>query len=129
MMNTRVKINLLLEDASMDCLFCKLTEGSIPSKKVFENDRVLAFHDIAPAAPVHILIIPKKHIATMNDVTEEDDALIAELFTVARQIAKEQGIAESGYRLVNNCNSEGGQVVYHLHIHLLGGHQMKALAD
>ena len=72
----------------MDCLFCKIAEGSIPSKKVFENDRVLAFHDIAPAAPVHILIIPKKHIATMNDVTEEDDALIAELFTVARQIAE-----------------------------------------
>ncbi|BBH21287.1 histidine triad nucleotide-binding protein [Paenibacillus baekrokdamisoli] len=113
----------------MDCLFCKIIEGAIPSKKVFENERIVAFHDIAPAAPVHILIIPKKHIATMNDVTEEDDALMAELFTVARQIAKEQGIADTGYRLVNNCNDEGGQVVYHLHIHLLGGHKMKALAD
>lgn len=104
----------------MDCIFCKLIEGAIPSKKVFENDRILAFHDIQPAAPVHILIIPKKHIATMNDVTDEDDEVIAEMFAVARQIAKEQGIAESGYRLVNNVNADGGQLVYHLHIHVLG---------
>jgi len=110
----------------MDCIFCKLVEGAIPSNKVFENDRILAFHDIQPAAPVHILIIPKKHIATMNDVTEEDDEVIAELFTVARQIAKEQGIAESGYRLVNNVNADGGQLVYHLHIHLLGGTKLSS---
>ncbi|WP_139994355.1 histidine triad nucleotide-binding protein [Paenibacillus paridis] len=105
----------------MDCLFCKIIEGTIPSKKVFENDRILAFHDIQPAAPVHILIIPKKHIPTMNEVTDDDAAVMAELFSVARQIAKEQGIADSGYRLVNNVNADGGQVVYHLHIHLLGG--------
>ncbi|MFD0586731.1 histidine triad nucleotide-binding protein [Paenibacillus sp. GCM10027627] len=111
----------------MDCIFCKIVEGSIPSNKVFENERVLAFQDIQPAAPVHILIIPKKHIPTMNDVAEEDGALIAELFAVARQIAKEQGIAEAGYRLVNNVNSEGGQVVYHLHIHLLGGKKLSGL--
>lgn len=112
----------------MDCIFCKIIDGSIPSKKVFENERIVAFHDIQPAAPVHILIIPKKHIPTMNDVSAEDDALIAEIFSVARQIAKEQGVDESGYRLVNNCNSEGGQVVYHLHVHLLGGRKLAGLA-
>lgn len=111
----------------MDCIFCKIVEGSLPSTKVFENDRVLAFQDIQPAAPVHILIIPKKHIPTMNDVETEDNELIGELFAVARQIAKEQGIAEAGYRLVNNVNDEGGQVVYHLHIHLLGGKRLGAL--
>ncbi|XEC96811.1 histidine triad nucleotide-binding protein [Paenibacillus tarimensis] len=111
----------------MDCLFCKIIEGSIPSRKVYENEKVLAFHDIQPAAPVHILIIPKKHIPTMNDVTDEDGDTIAEIFAAARHIAKEQGIAESGYRLVNNCNKEGGQVVYHLHVHLLGGKQLGPL--
>ncbi|SFI61657.1 histidine triad (HIT) family protein [Paenibacillus sp. UNC496MF] len=111
----------------MDCIFCGIIEGSIPSNKVFENDRVVAFRDIQPAAPVHILIIPKKHIPTMNDVTSEDDALMAELFAAARQIAGELGIAESGYRLVNNVNGDGGQVVYHLHLHLLGGTKLKGL--
>lgn len=111
----------------MDCIFCKIVEGSIPSKKVYETDSVFAFQDIQPSAPVHILIIPKKHIATMNDVQPEDSALIAELFEAARHIAKEQGIADAGYRLVNNVNSEGGQVVYHLHIHLLGGKKLGPL--
>lgn len=111
----------------MDCIFCKIVEGSIPSSKVYENDRLLAFRDIQPAAPVHILIIPKKHIPTMNDVAPEDDALIGELFAAARHIAKEQGIAEAGYRLVNNVNADGGQVVYHLHIHLLGGKKLGPL--
>ncbi|WP_168119305.1 histidine triad nucleotide-binding protein [Paenibacillus sp. HB172176] len=111
----------------MDCLFCKIIEGSIPSKKVFENERVLAFQDIQPAAPVHILIIPKKHIATMNDIETEDGALIGELFLTAKQIAEEQGIAEAGYRLINNVNKDGGQVVYHLHVHLLGGKKVGPL--
>lgn len=111
----------------MDCIFCKIVEGSIPSKKVFENEHVLAFQDIQPAAPIHILIIPKKHIPTMNDVSEEDTELIGELFAAARQIAKELGIAEAGYRLINNVNSDGGQVVYHLHIHLLGGQKLGPL--
>ena len=110
-----------------DCIFCKIIEGSIPSKKVMENEHVLAFHDIEPAAPVHVLIIPKKHIPTMNDVTEEDGATIAAVFAAARDIAAELGIAESGYRLINNCNKEGGQVVYHLHVHLLGGQAMGQL--
>ncbi|CAM3115995.1 histidine triad nucleotide-binding protein [Paenibacillus lupini] len=111
----------------MDCIFCKIIEGSIPSSKVYETENVIAFKDIQPAAPVHILIIPKKHIPTMNDVTEEDDSVIAELFAAAREIAKQQGIAESGYRLINNVNSDGGQVVYHLHIHLLGGEKLGSL--
>ncbi|MFD0715081.1 histidine triad nucleotide-binding protein [Paenibacillus sp. GCM10027626] len=108
----------------MSCIFCKIIAGELPSNKVFENERIVAFHDIQPAAPVHILIIPKKHIPTMNDVTAEDDALIGELFSVARQLAKQLGVDESGYRLVNNCNPDSGQLVYHLHIHLLGGEKL-----
>ncbi|MFD0958631.1 histidine triad nucleotide-binding protein [Paenibacillus chungangensis] len=111
----------------MDCIFCKIVEGSIPSSKVYENDSVVAFHDIQPAAPVHILIIPKKHIATMNDVAPEDHGLIGDIFAAARHIAQELGIAEDGYRLVNNVNSHGGQVVYHLHVHLLGGKKLGPL--
>ncbi|SDW88511.1 histidine triad nucleotide-binding protein [Paenibacillus sp. CF384] len=111
----------------MDCIFCKIIEGTIPSNKLFENERILAFRDIQPQAPVHTLIIPKKHIPTMNDVTDEDDAVMAELFAVARQLAKEQGIAESGYRVVNNCNGDSGQIVFHLHLHLLGGEKLKPL--
>jgi len=105
----------------MDCLFCKIIEGTIPSTKVYENDHVLAFKDIAPQAPVHIVIIPKKHIATMNDVTREDDVALAEIFAAARQIARDLGIADNGYRLINNTNKDGGQTVFHLHFHLLGG--------
>ncbi|TYP78014.1 histidine triad nucleotide-binding protein [Paenibacillus methanolicus] len=111
----------------MDCIFCKIVEGSIPSKKVFENERILAFHDIQPAAPVHVLIIPKKHIPTMNDVTGEDDAVMAEIFAASRQIAKELGVDESGYRLINNCNPDSGQIVYHLHFHLVGGRNLGPL--
>ena len=111
----------------MDCLFCKIIEGVVPSTKVYENEYVLAFKDIAPAAPVHILIIPKKHIATMNDVTRDDDIYMAEIFAAARHIAKEQGFDEAGYRLINNVNKDGGQVVYHLHFHVLAGKSMGPL--
>jgi len=111
----------------MDCLFCKIIEGTIPSTKVFENDHVLAFRDITPAAPTHILIIPKKHISTMNDVTREDDLVVAEIFAAARHIAEEEGYAEAGYRLINNVNADGGQVIYHLHFHLLAGKLMGPL--
>ncbi|MBJ6363101.1 histidine triad nucleotide-binding protein [Paenibacillus sp. GCM10012307] len=113
----------------MDCLFCKIIEGQIPSKKVFESDTVLAFYDIQPAAPEHVLIIPKKHIPTMNDVTDEDDAVVAEIFAAARQIAAKLGIAESGYRLINNCNKDSGQIVFHLHFHLLGGKKLGPLLN
>lgn len=111
----------------MDCIFCKIVEGSIPSQKVFENDDVLAFRDITPQAPVHLLIIPKKHIPTMNDVTEEDLPLIASIHRAAQQIAKEQGIANTGYRLINNCGKDSGQVVFHIHYHLLGGESLGQL--
>ncbi|RXZ77169.1 histidine triad nucleotide-binding protein [Paenibacillaceae bacterium] len=111
----------------MDCIFCKIVEGAIPSKKAFENEHVLAFHDIQPQAPVHVLIIPKKHIATMNDFTDADGERLAEIFSTAKQLARELGVAESGYRLINNCNEEGGQVVYHWHLHLLGGKQLGSL--
>ncbi|UUZ85501.1 histidine triad nucleotide-binding protein [Paenibacillus sp. P26] len=111
----------------MDCIFCKIVEGSIPSKKVLENEHVVAFHDIQPAAPVHILVIPKKHIPTMNDVQEADLPLIGEIHRAAQQVAQELGVAESGYRLVNNCGRDGGQVVFHLHYHVLAGEKLGGL--
>lgn len=107
-----------------DCIFCKIVEGALPSNKVFENDNIVAFHDINPEAPLHILIIPKKHIPSMNEVSDEDRALLGELLLTAPKIAKELGIAERGYRLANNCGPEGGQVVYHMHLHLLGGEKL-----
>jgi histidine triad (HIT) family protein len=110
-----------------ECIFCKIVDGSIPSKKVYEDDRILAFHDIQPAAPIHILLIPKKHFASMNAAGEEDWALIGHLHKAAQQVAKEQGIDESGYRLINNCGADSGQVVFHLHYHLLGGAKLGPL--
>lgn len=107
-----------------DCLFCKIVNGELPSTKVYEDERIVAFRDIDPQAKEHILFIPKKHIATMNDVEAEDWPLIADLLKAAQQTARDLGIADSGYRLVNNCNKEGGQVVYHLHVHLLGGESL-----
>lgn len=112
----------------MDCIFCKIVDGEIPAKKVMENDYVLAFHDIEPQAPVHILIIPKKHIPAMKDVKEEDFFLIGEIHKAAQSIARELGLEESGYRLVNNCGQDAGQVVFHLHYHLLGGGKLASLS-
>lgn len=111
----------------MDCIFCGIVQGSIPSRKIYEDDRVLAFHDIQPAAPVHALIIPKKHIASLNDATGDDWALIGEVNRVAQHIAKELGVAESGYRLINNCGKDSGQIVFHIHYHLLGGSKLGPL--
>ena len=111
----------------MDCLFCKIVQGDIPSKKVLENDRVLVFHDIQPAAPVHVLVIPKKHIPSMNEIQGEDLQLIADIHQAAKEAAKELGIDESGYRLINNCGRDGEQTVHHLHYHLLGGARLGAL--
>lgn len=111
----------------MDCIFCKIVDGSLPSKKVYETETVLAFHDIQPAAPVHILIIPKKHIASMNEAGPEDRETLGDVLLAARHIAGQLGIAESGYRLINNCGSDGGQVVYHVHFHLLGGEKLGGL--
>lgn len=105
-----------------DCLFCKMVRGEIEPDIVFENDHVLAFKDINPQAPVHVLIIPKRHITTMNEL--DDVYLGGEILKTAANLAKQLDIADDGYRTVFNCNSNGGQAVYHLHLHLLGGRQM-----
>jgi len=105
----------------MPTLFEKIIAGELPAAIVYRDDRVTAFRDIRPAAPTHILIVPNKPIPTANDVADEDEPLIGHLFTVARDLARQEGIAENGYRLIVNCNAHGGQEVYHLHVHLLGG--------
>lgn len=108
----------------MDCLFCKLVNGDIPAKILYQDDDVIAFEDIAPKAPTHFLVIPKRHISTLNDLTAEDAALVGKLPITAAKIAKDLGIAEDGYRVVMNCNEQGGQTVYHIHMHVLGGRAM-----
>ncbi len=107
-----------------DCLFCKMASGEISPDKVMESDDLLAFRDIAPQAPTHILIIPKRHIETTNDLGAEDARLVGGMVLMAREIAAAQGLDENGYRLVFNCNADGGQAVYHIHLHLLGGRAM-----
>ncbi len=104
-----------------DCLFCKIINKEIPSEVVYEDEKVLAFKDINPVAPHHILIIPKKHIATTFDLQAEDAALIGHMVITAQKIAKDLGLGENGFRLVNNCLKDGGQTVFHIHFHLLGG--------
>ncbi len=109
----------------MDCLFCKIISGEIPSKKVYEDDKVYAFYDISPAAPVHVLIIPKEHIPSANALTEENADVVGHIFAVAAKLAADLGVAEGGYRIVNNCGEDGGQTVHHLHFHLLGGRSLQ----
>ena len=104
-----------------DCIFCKIVANKAPAEILYRDDLVTAFRDIHPAAPVHILIVPNKHIPSIKELTEEDESLIGHLHLVAKQIAVEEGIAESGYRLITNTGHDGGQVVYHLHLHLIGG--------
>jgi len=108
----------------MDCLFCKIVNQEIPANIIYEDEHVLAFHDINPQAPFHALVIPKKHISTLNDISEADHTLVGALVGAAGKIAKEQGFAEDGYRTVFNCNTHGGQTVYHIHLHVLGGKAM-----
>ena len=108
----------------MDCLFCKIIAGDIPSAKVYEDDLVYAFRDIEPQAPVHILIIPKEHIASANELSGENASVVGHIFAVAAKIAKNEGIADGGYRIVNNCGDDGGQTVKHLHFHMLGGRSL-----
>ena len=103
----------------MDCLFCKIVAGEIPSSKVYEDDQILAFRDIAPVAPVHVLFIPKSHIAGVREITAENADVVAHIFTVFPQVAKELGITD--YRVVSNNGADAGQTVHHLHIHLIGG--------
>lgn len=107
-----------------DCLFCKMVAGEIKPAVVYENDQVLAFRDIRPQAPVHVLIIPKRHIPTLDDLSPDDLAIAGELLLAASQIAQREGLSEDGYRTVINCRAHGGQEVYHLHLHLLGGRRM-----
>ncbi len=107
-----------------DCLFCKIRDGEIPADIVFENDDVLAFNDVNPQAPVHLLIIPKKHISTVNDVDEDDQVLMGKLFSAAKTIARQRGVSDEGYRMVVNCNEGAGQAVFHIHMHLLAGRTM-----
>jgi histidine triad (HIT) family protein len=107
-----------------DDLFLKIINREIPADIIYETDDVLAFRDINPQAPLHALIIPKQHIATMNDLKPEHSELIGKLFLAAREIAESEGVAENGYRVVMNCNQDGGQAVYHIHLHILGGRQM-----
>ena len=106
-----------------DCLFCKIVAGDIPSTKVYEDETVLAFRDIAPQAPCHVLVIPKAHIADVNGITAENSAIVAHIFQVIPQIAKAEGL-ENGYRVVSNCGADAGQTVQHLHFHILGGKQL-----
>ena len=109
----------------MDCLFCKIAAGQIPSTKVYEDESILAFRDIAPMAPTHILVIPKCHIASVAEITSENSEVVRHIFEVIPQIAAAEGLA-NGYRVVSNCGSDAGQTVHHLHFHILGGKELSA---
>ncbi len=107
-----------------NCVFCKIIKGEIPSEKVYEDDEIFAFKDINPVAPIHILVIPKKHIETLLEVTEEDSKLIAKIYMAINKIAKDLGIEKDGFRVVANCGRDSGQEVMHIHFHLLAGQKM-----
>ncbi len=108
-----------------ECLFCKMVSGEIAPDKVYEDDDVLAFRDISPQAPHHLLVIPKEHIATLNDLEARHASLLGKMYLAVKAIAKQEGVSESGYRTVMNCNSDGGQTVYHIHLHMLAGRGMQ----
>jgi histidine triad (HIT) family protein len=108
----------------MSCLFCRIVAGEIPASKVYEDDRLLAFADINPQAPLHVLVVPKQHIATLNDLSGEHDALVGAMVRAAAKIAKEKGYDGAGYRTVFNCNAQAGQTVFHIHLHVLGGRSL-----
>tara|TARA_Y100001934_G_scaffold243984_1_gene301087 strand:- start:2748 stop:3092 length:345 start_codon:yes stop_codon:yes gene_type:complete len=110
-----------------DCLFCRIAGGAIPTDFEHEDNRVVAFRDINPQAPTHILIVPKRHIATVNDLATDDADLVGHMMLTARSLAENEGIAGPGYRLVVNCNPDGAQSVYHIHLHLMGGRQLRGL--
>ncbi len=110
-----------------NCIFCKIVNGDIPSAKLFENNRVIAFADLNPAAPFHALVIPRRHIATLDDLEEKDAPLFGEMTLVAQKLARQAGLAESGYRLIANCNADAGQIVFHIHLHVLGGRPLGGL--
>lgn len=107
----------------MDCLFCQIVEGKIPSKKIYEDDKILAFYDISPMAPVHVVVIPKEHISCADEINENNCQIVGYIFSKIPQMAKELGL-KNGYRIVNNCKEDGGQTVNHLHFHILGGKKL-----
>ena len=107
-----------------DCIFCRIVGGEIPAEKVYEDDTIVAFDDISPQAPVHVLVIPKRHVPTLNDIEPGDADLMGRLALAAIAVAKEKGLGDRGYRLVTNCLADAGQAVFHLHMHLLGGRTM-----
>ncbi len=111
-----------------DCIFCKIIKGEIPSTKVYSDEHATAFRDIQPAAPTHILIVPNRHIDSINAMTADDEQTVGYLFSVAKKIAAQEGIAEGGYRLIINTNADAGQTVFHIHLHLLGGRRMGVMA-
>lgn len=108
-----------------DCIFCKIAKGEIPCNMVYENDRILAFDDITPMAPVHVIIIPKQHIPTLMDISPENMGIIGDMFSAVEEVARIKKIDKRGFRTVINCNKEGGQVIFHLHLHVLGGEKLK----
>ena len=109
-----------MSDCCISCIFCKIVSGDIPAKRVFEDEHVVAFHDLNPQAPVHVLVIPRRHIASLDDAVEADGKLLGRLMLAAQRLADELGVA-GGYRVVNNCGASAGQSVFHIHLHLLGG--------
>ncbi len=111
-------------DADPECLFCRIVAGEIPAERLYQDDAVIAFRDVNPQAPFHCLVIPRRHIATLNDVTPDEAELVGRLLVVAARIASEHGHAEDGYRVAMNANHHGGQSVYHIHLHVLAGRQM-----
>ena len=106
------------------CLFCRIISGEIPSTKLYEDERLVAFKDIKPQAPMHVLVVPRQHVATLNDLGPQHDALVGEMVRRAAALAREHGYAESGYRTVFNCNADAGQTVFHIHLHVLAGRQL-----
>ena len=108
-----------------DCLFCRIAEREIPASLVYEDDRLVAFNDINPQAPMHVLIVPRRHIATLNDLSAGDDQIVGEMIRCAAAIARDRGVADQGYRTVFNCNAAAGQTVFHVHLHVIGGRPMR----
>ena len=125
-MNMINSLSTIIICIKMDnCLFCKIINGEITAKKVYENEHIIAFNDIDPKAPIHILVIPKKHIRSINELNSSDINLAGEIILAAKKIAKDQGIDSKGFRVVFNTNDDGGQTVYHIHMHIMGGRQMQ----
>lgn len=110
-----------MAESNSDCLFCKILAGDIPADIIYESDTAIAFRDINPKAPTHMLIIPRRHISTINEITPDDQEIVGSLYSVARDIAAADGFADEGYRVVMNCNEAAGQTVFHIHLHLLAG--------